>query len=331
MSYEPEVFRRATARLKERAQLQQRRQAQRRQEIYARLPRVQAINQQLRTTVIQVAAAALQAGTDPAPAIRVLRDQNMQLQQERRRLLNQAGYPDNALDDAPFCPKCGDTGWRGSQMCSCLRELCAQEQIRALSSLMDLGDQTFDTFDLSYYSAAPNPERGFSDRQNMEMVRDVCFAYADKFGKNILHNLLLTGGTGLGKTFLASCIARVVSERGYSVVYGSASTIFDAFDGQKFRNDPKSEEYVNRCLGCDLLILDDLGSEMTTPLVQASLYTLINSRLTSDRHTVISSNLNLPDLRKRYSPQVASRLEGEYRLLPFTGQDIRLLKQRRLH
>ena len=219
-------------------------------------------------------------------------------------------------------------------MCACLKKLCAQEQIAELSKLLDLGEQSFDAFSLDYYSPLPWPGEELSPRENMEFILEVCANYARKFGKFYFRNLFLTGAPGLGKTFLSACIARTVSEQGFSVVYDTAVNVFARFEEQKFARDREeageARDDTRRYLGCDLLILDDLGSEMTTPFVQSALYTLINSRLAADRRTVISSNLSMDQVRQRYTPQIASRLEGEYRVLPFYGEDIRLLRKGQL-
>ena len=172
-------------------------------------------------------------------------------------------------------------------MCSCLKELCTQEQIAELSKLLDLGEQSFDTFSLDYYSPLPWPGESLTPRENMEFIFEVCSNYARKFGKFYFRNLFLTGAPGLGKTFLSACIARTVSEKGFSVVYDTAVNIFARFEEQKFARDRQeageARDETRRYLGCDLLILDDLGSELTTPFVQSALYTLINSRLTADK------------------------------------------------
>ena len=166
----------------------------------------------------------------------------------------------------------------------------------------------------------------------MEYTRDVCVEYAYGFnGRN--GNLLFTGAPGLGKTFLSASIARVVSEKGYSVVYDTAMRVFDRFEAQKFGRDEDGtvESDVERILNCDLLILDDLGTEMTTAFVQSALYQIINTRIMERRPTILSTNLKMDErnneISKRYSPQIASRIEGEYQVLPFFGKDIRLLKK----
>ena len=217
-------------------------------------------------------------------------------------------------------------------MCTCLRQLCTEEQIRELSKLLDLGGQSFETFNLDYYSPLPPEGGGKSPRERMRSIFQICRLYANTFPEFRYANLFLTGAPGLGKTFLSACIARTVSERGYSVVYDTAVNIFARFEEQKFARDRQGAEdardETRRYLHCDLLILDDLGSEMTTPFVQSALYTLLNTRLTARRGTVISSNLSIPEIYRRYSPQTASRLEGEYQVLFFQGDDIRLLRKR---
>ena len=333
MAYEQNVLRRAAERLEGQRRRREEAQNARRREIYAAIPRVAEIDRQLRRTIVDIIAASLRQGNDPVPAIGAVRDKNLDLQAERADLLVAHGYPADALDDKPACPRCSDTGWRGAVMCDCLKSLCAQEQIKELSKLLDLGEQSFDTFSLDVYSPSPWRGSGISPRENMEMVYEICLNYAQKFGRFYFNNLFLSGAPGLGKTFLSACIARTVSENGFSVVYDTAVNIFSRFEDRKFSRDAEdtreARDETRRYLSCDLLILDDLGSEMTTPFVQSALYTLINSRLTADRRTVISSNLSMEDVRRRYAPQIASRLEGEYRVLPFFGEDIRLLRKQR--
>ena len=334
MGYEASVLRRATKRLEEARRAREAAQDRLRGEIYAKLPRAAAIDRELRQTIVHIISASLRDGGDPAPARGEGREKNLAPQRERAGLLEAHGYPADALDDKPACPRCGDTGWVGASMCACLKKLCAQEQIAELSKLLDLGEQSFDAFSLDYYSPLPWPGESLTPRENMEFVLEVCSSYARRFGKFYFRNLFLTGAPGLGKTFLSACIARTVAEKGFSVVYDTAVNIFSRFEEQKFARDREeageARDETRRYLGCDLLILDDLGSELTTPFVQSALYTLINSRLTADKGTVISSNLTMDQVRARYTPQIASRLEGEYRALPFYGEDIRLLRKQRL-
>ena len=328
MSYDPNVLQQATRRLEEDRRQRTQQRDQRRQQAYARQPRLAQIDRELRATMTGVVTAALRKGEDPAPALARLREKNLDLQDERNVLLGAMGLAPSDLDDTPACPLCSDTGWRGAAMCECLHRLCMEEQIRSLSSLLDLGQQSFDTFCMDYYSDQPDPAMGMSPRENMEdLVFPVCLNYARLFGKNSVRNLYLYGTPGLGKTFLSACIARVVSDSGHSVVYDTAGNVFARFEDQKFARDAEARDETRRYLNCDLLILDDLGCELTTQFTQTALYSLVNSRLVAGRHTIISSNLSMDQVARRYSPQIASRLEGEYHALHFFGQDIRLLKK----
>ena len=331
MSYDPNVLQRASRRLEEQRRERARRTEQRRTQIYAQQPRLAQIDRELRATMTGVVTAALRRGEDPAPALAQLRAKNLDLQDERNLLLGTMGLAPSDLDDTPACPLCGDSGWKGTQMCECLHRLCTQEQISALSDILKLGEQTFDSFRFDYYGTIPDLAAGISPRDNMEnVIFPVCLNYARTFGQRATRNLFLYGAPGLGKTFLSACIARAVSEQGHSVVYDTAGNIFARFEDQKFGRDPEARDETRRYLNCDLLIVDDLGSELTTPLSQSSLYTVINTRLTSNKHTIISSNLSMDEVARRYSPQIASRLEGEYHALHFFGEDIRKQKKNML-
>lgn len=327
MAYPSNIIRRASKVLEARRTEREQAFAARQLEIYQKLPRAAAIDRELSATVAAAVAAAFRKGTNPADAISALRDKNLALQQERAELLAANGYPADALTDQPACPLCKDTGWQGASMCRCLQELCAREQINQLSSLLDLQGQSFDAFRLDYYPETPDPTRqGLSPRQNMDMVRTICRDYASKFPHYLFQNLFLSGNPGLGKTFLSASIAREVAGKGYSVVYDTAGNIFAQFEAQKFNRDPEAQENTQRYLRCDLLILDDLGTEMKTAFTQSVLYDIINTRLVGEKGTVISSNLGLDQIQERYSPQIYSRIAGSYCSLPFFGRDIRQLK-----
>lgn len=332
MAYSESILSRAEARLKQAQQAHRDRQDRQRRAIYQALPRTEEIDRQLRTTAPKILAASLRQGLGREETLAKLRRENLALQDEEAALLHEAGYPPDALDETPFCPLCNDRGWKGPKMCSCLKSLCQQEQIAELSSLLDLGDQSFNTFRLDYYDRQVWPEFRRSPRESMEMVLSCCRSYAEFFDTYPHKNLFLCGAPGLGKTFLSACIARVVSEKGYSVVYDTASNVFARFEARKFirfgEDARQAGADTRRYLTCDLLILDDLGSEFTSPFTQAALYEVINTRLVEkNKHTVISSNLSLDAIRQRYSAQVASRLEGMYQTLVFFGQDIRMLKK----
>jgi len=293
--------------------------ARRRESIFAREPRLKEVETSLRSTASRIISSALRYGTDPAVAVEALREENLALQEEKKALLQGLGFGADALEEKPNCPLCGDTGYRGGSVCRCLREYYAREQQKELSRMLDLGSQSFDTFSLDWYD----------DQNTMQVNYDICVEYAHSFGRKP-GNLLLFGNPGLGKTHLSAAIAREVSEQGYSVVYDTASHVFERFETRKFsREDEEAEADTERILSCDLLILDDLGTEMTTAFVQSALYTILNTRLMEKKSTIISTNLMPSELKTRYSPQIASRVEGEYQMLPFVGEDIRKQKKNR--
>ena len=330
MAYDGRIMRQALARFEEDKQRRAAEFARRRDRLYAAEPRLREIENQLRATMSRLIASALRRGADPVPAVKVLRDENLELQAERADLLREMGYPADYLEEKPACSLCGDTGYRDGQVCRCLREYYKRAQLAELSKLLDLGGQSFETFSFDWYSD-DRGERKVSPRENMERNYDVCQDYARQFSLRS-DNLLLMGQPGLGKTFLSACIARVVSERGYSVVYDTAEHIFSQMEEEKFRPEdaPEACEDVRRYLRCDLLIVDDLGTEMVTSFVQSALYQLINGRLLAGKKTVINTNLAPRQLGERYSPQVQSRFEGEYRILPFFGEDIRKLRRKQM-
>ena len=211
MSYSPTILARAEARLKQAQEAHRRQQAQRQAAIHQALPRTAEIDRRLRQTAPRILAASLRQGANQEGTLAALRRENLALQEEERALLTQAGYPADALEDTPLCPLCGDRGWKGAAMCSCLGDLCRQEQIAELSSLLDLGDQSFQTFRLDYYSDQVDPQYGRSPREAMALILRVCRQYGEGFPQYPHRNLFLYGAPGLGKTFLSACIARTVA------------------------------------------------------------------------------------------------------------------------
>ncbi len=323
MAYSEQVLRRARVRLEQAKQERERENAAHRQEAYERYPRLKEIDRELQLTMAQLMATALRHGEDPTQAIAQIRDRNLALQRERDWILEAGDFEEGFLDDAPVCAKCGGTGYEGNQMCSCLRELCRQEQKKELTSLLGSGRESFDTFRLDVYSDAYDDTLGTSPRKLMQSNFNICRRYAQNFTPQS-GNLLFSGATGLGKTFLSACIARQVADRGFSVVYETAIRMFADFEAEKFGGE-EQRGLTHKYLACDLLIIDDIGTEMTTQFTISAMYNIINTRLMDGKATVISTNLVPEAIEGRYSPQIASRILGTYRLIKFAGSDIRRL------
>ena len=323
MAYSEAVLRRAQARLAQEKADCEAESTARIETIYTRLPRLREIDRAMRQSVSKAVSAAFRRGSDPTEAIRAIKEENLALQREREWILEANDLDEAALEPSVICPKCGGSGYTGAVMCECLQELCLQEQKKELSSLLG-GKESFDAFRLEYYPVEIDPSFGVSPRQLMQLNFQECRRYAREFSRRS-PSLLFTGGPGLGKTYLSACIARTVADSGFSVVYDTAGKLFSDFEAVKFGGD--RSDLTNKYLQCDLLIMDDLGTEMTTQFTQSVLYQVINTRLMENKPVILSTNLNDEGLRQRYTPSIASRLLGAYQVFQFLGRDIRQLRR----
>lgn len=325
MGYSKEVLQRAKTRL-EQAKAERESENQRNLAIaYAREPRLKEIDLELRRSMILTAQAVFNKSGDVKTAMEQVKQQNQALQQERAELID-ACFDEGFLDETPICTKCGGAGYVGSQMCECLAELCRQEQKKELTVLSG-GRESFSQFRLDYYSSTYDARYGASPREIMEKNLNACRSYATTFCENS-GNLLLSGGTGVGKTFLAISIARAVAERGHSVCYETAAQLFAKLEKARFNGDEEARREAEKFTSADLLIIDDLGTEMPGQFVTAALYSLLNDRLLAAKPMVITTNLNVDEASRRYSAQIASRLHGNFRRYTFVGEDIRVLKNK---
>ncbi len=293
--------------------------SRRREAVSRAVPEIDTVDASLRGMMREVISSSLLKGEEAKAAIAAAEGRVLELCAQKAELLVEHGYPSDYLDGLYSCRKCRDTGTTDKgEVCDCLKALYEEELAAYLCSLPGKTEDSFKNFDLNYYSGA--------DRELMSMTLETCRSYAASFGADSA-NLLFRGGTGLGKTFLSGCIARELSSRGHSVCCETAGDAFAAFEDKKFSRDgevyERAEARVQRIMDCELLILDDLGTEMSTAFTHAALYNIINSRLVAGRKTIVSTNLSQEELQSRYSPQVMSRLMGEYDVVPFRGRDIR--------
>lgn len=329
MAYDGKLLARARRRLEERRIENEAERQRRTEQVYARVPELQSIDAQLRRQMAELARLALSHPADLNERLSALRSANLDCQMRRAELLTEHGWPLDYLDEIVSCPLCRDSGMVDGQVCGCLKKLYNQELTRELGTLLQHGDESFERFDLNYYSETPLEGDSIAPRRAMSNILRVCRQFADSF-PDVNSNLLFQGNPGLGKTYLSACIARVAAEKGCSVCYDSAAAAFEAFEQQRFARDPETAEAaalrVKRMLDCDLMILDDLGTEMITSLTMSALYTLLNTRLTRKKPIIISTNLTDEQLQQCYTAQICSRLKGEFLHLRFIGQDIRLLK-----
>ena len=301
---------------------------QRRYRLTHAIPRLGDIDRELRATSAKAMRIAFESNNTDA-AIDQLRARNLELQAEKRRLLLENGYPADYLAVAEDCPICHDTGYAGSQLCRCVKQKAAALQTKRLSSLLPVDQQTFDTFQLDYYSAQPDSRFNISPRELAAYNFQACRRFSEQFG-DAYENLLLFGSAGLGKTFLSSCIARSVTERGFSVCYDTAISVFDQYNSAKFGSGDHADaaQAIERFRSADLLIMDDLGTEMPSAFHTSCLYDLLSGRLMRRLPTILSTNLLPADLETRYSAAIASRILGEFTQLRFIGSDIRKIRKK---
>jgi len=312
------------------------REESRRRTLYEKLPRVADIDNQVSLLGASSARAMLKrmdrrASAEPVDTQRIL-DANQaeiaMLLAEREALLQAADVPSDYLTNVFKCPLCEDKGYVNNARCACMK----QRLINKYYKLSNLGgtmeQETFETFNLDLYANEPDEQSGVSPRMAMRKVFSSCIKFVDEFDSTF-ENLLMYGPTGLGKTFLCNCMAKEIMERGKTVLYATAGQLFGAVEKARFSREEDSarDAFLAFVTEADLLIIDDLGTEFSTSLTSAELFGFINQRLLDQKHTIISTNLKFADLETQYSDRTISRLVGNYTILRFVGDDIRV-KQR---
>lgn len=249
---------------------------------------------------------------------------NERVQKIIEEKLVENGYPANYLEIPYTCKKCADTGYIDGITCECRRDLLNQLNVRDLESVSPAKECTFDTFSLDYYSDKVSGGYSISPKEQMQMIYNYCKDYAEDFDSES-GSLYMYGETGLGKTHLSLAIANVAARKGYSVFYSSAQTLLADAEREKFGGSDNSNT-EKRAIGCDLLIIDDLGCEFLTQYTAAEIYTILNERINRSKPFIISTNLKWEELEKRYTGRLTSRIIGNCTRLLFLGNDIRQIK-----
>ena len=297
---------------------------ERRKEIYARLPVVKQLEAEIAERSVACAKKLLEG--DKSVLDRLKEDLN-DLREQKALIIRAAGYPDDYLELHYRCPDCRDTGLVDGRKCHCFLQ-AQMKLLHAQSNLEDvLERENFKALSYEYYDDTEIlPQLGITNAAYMRRVVAGCKEFVRVFDKKH-DNLLFTGSTGVGKTFLTNCIARELMDDFHSVIYLTASDLFDVFSRNKFDYAEDMKDMYRFILDCDLLIIDDLGTELNNSFTSSQLFYCINERMNMSRSTIISTNLTLARLRDSYTDRVTSRIMSGYRIIPLYGGDIRLLKK----
>ncbi len=286
-------------------------------EIHAFIPEIFDIDKKLSATCADIVAVAME-GTDVDAKISAIKEKNKELRAKRAAILKENGYPEDYTDVKFECSLCNDTGFMGINMCSCLKKVVS------LGAFSDSGigelvkKQSFETFSFKYYT---DDDLRYA-KHNYETLK----SFAENFTRKDGRSFIMMGNTGLGKTHLSTSVAKVVIERGFNVVYDTVNEIMSDFEGQRFRGTVSDDEIRKRYYESDLLIIDDLGCEVSNQFTVSCVYNLLNTRINNGLSTIINTNLTQNELREKYADRITSRIFGEFRPLLFKGRDIRSQK-----
>ncbi len=324
MSYSKDTLLKATQTLESRRNKAQRIQTARHLEVTEKIPEISACEAQLSASGLAV-VKALGMGKDSQKYIDELSALNLTIQEKIKSLLVKNGYPSDYLETPYNCSKCEDTGFIGGYACECRKELLKKIAKNALSEVSPSARCRFDNFDINYYPSDSSETFGVSPKNRMGEILEYCKCYAEDFDE-FSESLYMHGATGLGKTHLSLAIANAVTEKGYRVIYDSAQNLLSSLEKEKFSNN-KNGDREKEILDCDLLIIDDLGSEFSTQFTVSAVYNIINTRLNRSKPIIISTNLTEEELEKKYTQRITSRIIGGYVSLLFLGKDIRQLKK----
>lgn len=309
----------------EQKQLQTRNALDKRYEmVYNQIPEYKAVQQDISELSVRQARKLLEGDQS---ALQELKTQLKTLSAKATALLTSNGFPADYLEPVYTCQDCKDTGYIGNQKCHCFRRAVI-DLLYTQSNLKDvLQKENFETFSFDYYSANhTDPKTGSSSLANIQKAHATALEFVDTFGKDF-RNLFLYGDTGIGKTFLTNCIAKDLIDRSFSVIYLSSFEFFDTLAKSKFDNDADAGELNDHIFDCDLLIIDDLGTELANSFTVSQLFLCLNERLLRRKSTIISTNLSLESLVEIYSERTFSRITSNYTMLKLTGDDIRIKKK----
>ena len=302
--------------------------------LYEKYPKLQQIEDKMISLTLSTAKELIQ--NNDKTLLASTNEEINKLREEKNKLLKSLNIPDNYFEPNYECNLCKDTGYITNSdftvtMCNCLKQRLYNEQFNK-ANMSNLDTQNFNTFSDQFYSDKVDNEKyhvNISPRENINLIKDICINFINNFDDKEQKNLLFTGNTGLGKTFLSSCIANEIIKKGKNVLYQTAPVMLDSIIDYRFGK-TKDSNIIDSILNVDLLIIDDLGTESMNNIKFAELFNIINTRLLNQKKitkTIISTNLSLNNLYKNYDERIVSRIVGNYDICYFFGEDIRFKKR----
>lgn len=311
---------------------------ERRDGVYTLLPELKQIDDEISSISIMVSRKVLTSDEDQdnTRLMAELTGTVEALKARKKRLLADSGYPEDYLQVKYQCPHCNDTGFlKDKSQCSCYKRQLTEMlyDMSNISRIMTV--ENLKTFDISLFSDEVDDEHGTSPKDNMQSILEISIKYINGFDKrndsNSCENLLFYGSSGLGKTFMCNSIAKEILDKGHSVVYQTSFKIIDILEKIRFRSDKDSDNSSEKMQlsilnSSDLLIIDDLGSEMVNSFTNAELFNIINSRILNGKSVIISTNLTPSELMDKYPGRISSRLFGSFKIIKFFGKDLRWTK-----
>lgn len=294
-------------------------------EVFKKLPEFKSIDESISMLSVRYGKKLLN-GDDKA--VDMLKRELSVLRDKKKALLQMGGFPEDYLEPVCDCSDCSDTGYIGTQKCHCFKKAVIGILYEQSNLKQILKQENFGTFSLDYYSVNyTDTKTGRSSLQVIQEALAVCHSFVNTFGTQF-QNLFLYGDVGVGKTFLSNCIAKELMDKEYSVLYFSASKFFSILAKYTFdKTDIDAQNMYEYIFDCDLLMIDDLGTEFTNTFVASQFFTCINERLLSRKSTIISTNLSLDTLADLYTERSFSRITSNYTMLKLIGDDIRIKKK----
>lgn len=300
--------------------------------LYEKMPEIKELKKQIASTNIKAAKAVI-GGKNVVEEMEKLKKENLSMQHKIDTLMQENGLNKEMFKPKYYCTKCNDTGYIEKDgktiMCSCFKNALVMCACRELNHFAPLSLSTFDSFSLDYYPKEYDQKYNLSVYEHMKKLYDFCVDYAKNFNKNSI-SILMKGNTGLGKTHLSLAIANEVIRKGFGVIYVSAPSLVNKLEKNYFSNSNESDDTTSLLTTCDLLIIDDLGTEFHTQYSVSALYNIINSRMLFEKPTIINTNFSMRELEKQYTDRFVSRINGHAQKLDFLGSDIRIRKNEKI-